>query len=503
MKRILITERQLQLIVTNQIEDKKSSRVLTKEQLMSVILDKFDSSKLKAGSTPFKNGKEGDAFRNYVNDSWPNIAKGIDLDRSQPQLYNNIYIQYAYNYNVGGKTLGERFMEQKNQYLPQYSWNTGTSEIPKDKTAQVRNSESGNVVIPNKTEPTKTEPIKITPDDKKVKELEPIKKKIKQYCPTIDSNSNLDVTNVFDASSFMWGGQSGKISNTQNYEAINNNLNSFAEKYINQGIPDRTACEVALNKIRTNYKDKNQIIVDSLNHLIYVFDKDSNFIAKDVIITGAHKQSKDPEILAKALTDWFESSLEAGFEFNYSTGEYTDITGKNRKYNPDLVYQQMEKNGTRFFPPGVYKTGFDTRSNAEYAGGEQNVLDIRRAFDNKEIAVAIHGYFVEPPRIEAFNKAKKVISNPNDPKVSKEFLDEVGLGHINLSQSYGCINVSTEFLPTLRNYMTNAYVFNISEDENNYLVQNTENFFDKTLDKPYCPSPKSLGAEQPINFNMV
>ena len=496
--KILITERQLELIINSQ--SKKTTKVLTKEQLMNYARRKddiFDKSKLKYGSTPFKNGKEGDAFRNYVNDEWPNIAKGIDLDRSQPQLYNNVYVQFAYNYKVGDRTLGERFMENKNQNVQQYSysWNPGTSEVPKDKTAQVKSSDSTNVVIPSKTKQD------TTIDDKTNNKIkQPEIKKSKVYCPIIDSNSKIDLSTTFDSSNFIWGGSASNtnISTKIDYENINKNVNSYAEEYINQGIPTRSACEAALNKIRVGYNDKNQIIVDSLNHLIYVFDKNGKFIAKDVVITGAHKQSKDPEIIAKSMLDYYETLEAEGFTYNPITRQYVDETGKGRKVTEDSFYDAIEKRGTRFLPSGIYATG-KLESDSEYYGKEDNVTSLN-VIGGKELGQWIHGYFVEPPRTEAINKARKLLSNLNDPKVSQEFLDEVGAGKINLSQSYGCINVTPEFLPTLRKYIPDSYVFNISEDENNYLVQSTENFFDKTLDKPYCPSPKSLGAERPIDF---
>jgi hypothetical protein len=502
--KILITEKQLELIINSQ--SKKTTKVLTKEQLMNYARRKddiFDKSKLKYGSTPFKNGKEGDAFRNYINDEWPNIAKGIDLDRSQPQLYNNVYIQFAYNYKVGDRTLGERFMENKNQNVQQYSysWNPGTSEVPKDKTAQVKSSDSTNVVIPSKTK----QDTKI--DDKtnnnKIKEPE-IKKTSKIYCPIIDSNSNLPGLDELLQSSIplsrigAFGSDTNFPITKENYNILNDRINSFAEIFINQGIPTRTACEVALNKNRTKFKDKNQIVVDSLNKLIYVFDKDGNFIARDVIISGAHKQSKDPEIIAKSYLDWYGTAEAEGFRYDPITREFIDETGKGRKYTSDFFYDSIEKRGTRFLPADIYTTS-ELQSDSDYYIGKDNLVDLTSLAGKP--SVALHTFFVEPPRIEALKKAKELLSKPNDPKVSQEFLDAVFAGKINLSQSYGCINVTPEFLPTLRKYIPNSYVFNISEDENNYLVQNAENYFDKTLDKPNCPSPKSMGGIQPTYFS--
>lgn len=52
------------------------------------------SSGSSSSDTPFKNKSEGDAFRNWVNDNYPDYAKSIDLDRSGK--YNNATIQKAW-----------------------------------------------------------------------------------------------------------------------------------------------------------------------------------------------------------------------------------------------------------------------------------------------------------------------------------------------------------------------------------------------------------------------
>lgn len=54
-------------------------------------------------SKPFKNKKEGDKFREWFNDNFPNEAKEIDLDRSGS--HTNEYILKAYE--IGGKLYSE------------------------------------------------------------------------------------------------------------------------------------------------------------------------------------------------------------------------------------------------------------------------------------------------------------------------------------------------------------------------------------------------------------
>jgi hypothetical protein len=274
------------------------------------------------------------------------------------------------------------------------------------------------------------------------------------------------------------------------YALINRTINKYAEDYISQGIPQRTACELGLIQIRPGYKDKNAFIVDTLNKLLYLYNNKGQFIAKTDMISGKNKQSLDPKVIAKSLMTWSEQAKSLGFEWVNGKG-YVDKTGKNRKYDPEIVYADTDKSKTRFLPKGIYTTG-GLNSDSEYAGKTQNVLSLNDG--NKRIAQAIHGYYVEQPRTEALKKAAEVLSNPNDKRVSKEFMDLISNGQVNMAQSYGCINVPENFVPYLRKYGPNSYVFNMGEDKQNYLVQNTTNYFDKMTNSEFCPSPQSLGA---------
>jgi hypothetical protein len=187
---------------------------------------------------------------------------------------------------------------------------------------------------------------------------------------------------------------------------------------------------------------------------------------------------------------WSEEVTSLGFKWVDGKG-YVDQTGKNRKYDDELVYSNVDKNKARFLPKGIYTTS-GLGGNAHYAGKTQNVMNLMQG--DKVLAQAIHGYVPEQPRIAALKKAAQVLSNPNDKKVAKEFMDLVSSGNVNLSQSYGCINVPENFLPYMRKYGPNSYVFNLGEDKQNYLVNNTTNYFDKMMNSESCPSPQSLGA---------
>jgi hypothetical protein len=66
------------------------------------------------------------------------------------------------------------------------------------------------------------------------------------------------------------------------------------------------------------------------------------------------------------------------------------------------------------------------------------------------------------------------------------------------NKSYGCINVPSDFLKIARPYANKGtMVFVIGETDKNYLVQDSNNFFDKMGNDEKCANPASLGVEIP------
>lgn len=305
-------------------------------------------------------------------------------------------------------------------------------------------------------------------------------------CQAITPNSQIkDLSQIVNS-------VKSKYPNINPYKIINGFMAKYSKTYQAQGIPQRICCELALIKLRPGYKNKNVFVLDTALKQLYLYDKTGKFIAKTTVISGGDKQKTDPKAIAQALISWEDEAKQVGFEFDYSKGEYIDKTGKGRKYDPELVYAHTKKTGSRFLPKDIYTTT-SLSSDDEYAGKENNVLSLKTS-GGDIISQAIHGYYIEKPRTEALKKAKEFMSRPNDPKISQELMDLVLGGKANLSQSYGCINVPPNFLEYLRKYGENSYVFNMGEDKQNYLVDNTPNFFDKMINSQGCPSPRSLGA---------
>jgi len=101
-------------------------------------------------ATPFKKKSEGDKFREWVNDTYPSVAKDIDLDRSG--AYDNCFIRKAFAHKVsGGRTLGNLFLTDQNS-TPEVI-NTDKNQFEgfiqrlKDRNIPFRISSNGAVLI--------------------------------------------------------------------------------------------------------------------------------------------------------------------------------------------------------------------------------------------------------------------------------------------------------------------------------------------------------------------
>lgn len=263
---------------------------------------------------------------------------------------------------------------------------------------------------------------------------------------------------------------------------INRDAQSFKQQV--PAISQQGACEVASIGRRPQYDTKNIFIIDSPNKRIYLFSaKDKNggrpLIAQDIIQDGKNKQRND----AKSVADAFQTY---GVRFK----ELKDKL--KREPTEDEVWATFDNEKTRFLPAGIYQ-GRKTSTHPEYAGGENNVLTIKNWL-GQGVAQALHGYYKGDNRVGFMQRALSIVKNPNNPKEIDNFTKEMENSGLKMDFSYGCINLTPRFTKYLQQYGPNSFIFNIAEDNRNYLVQNTENYFDKMQNSESCPSPKSLGA---------
>jgi len=281
---------------------------------------------------------------------------------------------------------------------------------------------------------------------------------------------------------------------------LEKNYQTEAAKLIGKGIPTRTSCEISFIKLRPKFSNKSFFVFDSLQNLIYLFDKAGNFVAKSYVLDGADAQSQNSKKIAQALWSWQQQVENMGFKYDPKQKKYLDKTTQKRQYSNDLVYQAIDKNDTRFFPKGIYSvTALQTDD--EYAGGKNNLFRLK-TLDGTEIAQAIHGFYNEPARVVALEQLKTKMGSSASPKsasVPQEFISMVEKYNQTqkYNKSYGCINLPTDFLNIAKPYATGSMLFVIGDTKTNYLVQNSNTFFQQMGDGENCSDPTSLGVELP------
>lgn len=342
-----------------------------------------------------------------------------------------------------------------------------------------------NGVTPQKTtQPPKpkstsqSSPVPTPSSDKNQSQNKPISKDTKtskNFCPVPPSYNDVDKL---------------KVSQYQ----------STAGELISKGVPKRSACEVSYVSIRPKFSNKNFFVVDTRHNTIYLFNKEGKFVEKSYTIDGYNAQSQDAKKIAEALWSWSDEVKATGFVWDKQVGGYKDKTGKNRKYDHELVYDYIDKNKKRFFPKGIYSIGF-LSGDKNYIGGPNNVFNITTLDGSKNLAAAIHGFYNEPPRVNAMLELKRAMgksASPTSMSIPDSFIKTVEqyMGTSKFNKSYGCINIPDDFLKIARPYAVGALVFVIGETENNYLVQ-ADKFYQSMGQSEQCPNVESLGQILP------
>jgi len=259
------------------------------------------------------------------------------------------------------------------------------------------------------------------------------------------------------------------------FSKINEDINKNAIQYKSAGIPDRTSCQIAFVKLRPQFIGKKIIITDSKNQLIYLFDENSNFVAKDPLLSGRSKQVTSQ----KKIADMTYNEKK----------EYLKNTLKIEPTNDEIM------NLASFLNPSVYQTGISV-SEPSYAGTGTNLNYLTKVSDGKLVGPAVHGVKPTSQRLLALkNATSKIGSNSETPNVKTSYIKNVD--NYNLDLSSGCLNLNKEFIDKYSLTIQNSFLFNISEDQENYYVNN---FNPLITDPTKCYSPQSLGGVNADNI---
>lgn len=233
-------------------------------------------------------------------------------------------------------------------------------------------------------------------------------------------------------------------------------------------------------------KTKSFFIYDSKFNLLYLFSPNYKLIAYTSVVDGADQQKDNNEIYTTA--DWCKAS---GLK---STPHLcTDNTGSYKS----PYYATLSKLKERFLAKGIYSIDKIFRKSG-YTGKGKNVYGFKDV-KGRSSPAAIHGIPNIKERLVVSDELqKKLKSDLSNGKVPQEYLDDIKLIS-SANQSYGCIGVPAEFVenPEVINAVKiGTQLFVIGEDDNNYLVQNSNEFFDKLgSDVQSCVNPTALAQQ--------
>jgi hypothetical protein len=310
-------------------------------------------------------------------------------------------------------------------------------------------------------------------------------------CPSIANSKNI---RNFEKDFEAW---KRAYPNMDTVKLIDRIVDRDAKTYINNGIRQRAACQVAFTTARPQFDSKYLFVVDTNEKLVYLFEPQTNpklarkLLAKDFIISGKQKQSQDVKNIAENLKLGRVKARDAGY-VEGKDGMYTNPKYPGQKFK---LFDVLTKENFRFLPAGNYEIQSVGDIGGSYSeqGKGGNIAGLE-TLEGNPLSQALHSIYTGDNRGEAARQAEIILKNPNDPAQIDKFVEIVKKGGVNLNWSYGCINFPARFLPYFRKYAENAVLVNLSENLGNYLVQNTNNYLNKMGKGEGCPSPSSLGA---------
>lgn len=396
--------------------------------------------------SPFKNKAQGDAFRKWLNDTLPKTAEKLDVDPpSSKTSYKNKYIVNALNHVIHPKIKGEKV----------------------SMTIYVYYSHKH-------------------PDWMKINQKNASKK-------DWDTKTELKRQAI----------EAGAIPVP---EVVKN--------------ADRINKEVAFINAREEYNGKPFFIADPRLNLVVAFDEKHNYIAHSQSVAGADFQK--PKVFSRK--DWCKSSggrwiqmdnKQHNIKINGCYKKNKDKLGVFDDPNDTLEnmvvdaetetdkvlkkdkkravrgeeYPQLKKTADRYAAAGIYKVSGTKEDryvkNWDYPEGTIDTY-LLRTKDGVSVGAAIHALVntgEKSPRVEADKELKNYLQKAvEDNEVPKEYIDLVEKDFLRKEEgeeskydlSSGCFNVNPKFAtnPKIQKIgKAGAYVFILSEDEVDYLVQ--------------------------------
>jgi hypothetical protein len=464
MRKIKLTEGQIKRILENIIKEQS---------------DFFEN--------PFKNKLQGDAFRGWVNNTFPDFAKEIKLNTSGK--FNNSFINKALKQPIklsNGKTT--TMMDWYMSKNP--NWATGNVETKKKTEKPTPPKKEGGKKVTQKVNPKD-----INDYPKCIRAFgEPVKMELgfidkflgnspaatyavigkrfyEGYFFTVDGKYILSKDKKKTSGTYSC--QKGKLMLDIASKA-NEKSATTSGKY---KYSPRIDAEV--KHIQNRGLDKSPFFIyDPKDNLIYLFDMGSKYIDSTSVVDGADAQKSLGDAKAFTIDDWCKVS-------NLGNTPHR-CTNPKTKQKVDPYYGPLTSISARFLPKGIYTIkGLELHKG--YSGGASgnNTWSLKpiklegtiTAAATKGISAALHGIPNLPDRLSASKELQqKLQSDINGGKVPKEYLQSTK-AILNANQSFGCIGLPASFVdsPKVQSILKkgNVSVFAMGEGSD-MLVKNDQ-----------------------------
>lgn len=260
--------------------------------------------------------------------------------------------------------------------------------------------------------------------------------------------------------------------------------------------------------------DKPFFIYDPKDNLIYLFNTDSKLVDYSSVVDGADMQQEKEKAKAFTLEDWCRTSGLEISPFRCTAaqiknekdciinpkdgkkidGAIWDAAKGACKRNP--IYGVITPLKSRFLPKGIYSIRTLYRHEG-YAGAGQNTFQMVDD-KGKTLSAAIHGIpSGSGERLKANKELEDILKKDiSSGRVPQKYLDSVK-AIANANKSFGCVGVPAKFIdnPNVKGIAKGARVFVMGESGKSFLVNNSNEFFNKISgDGQNCVNPESVAA---------
>jgi len=271
--------------------------------------------------------------------------------------------------------------------------------------------------------------------------------------------------------------------------------------------------------------DKPFFIYDGKDNLLYLFDMAKGnwfspvppmLVDYTSVVDGADVQQQDaepftredwckvsglditPKLCTNTKAKTFDACMAAGKD------KHPHFDSKTQTCSYGASYGSLVKIAKRFLPKGIYSI-FYLSPDKGYVGSGKNMFSLKSS-DGKPVAAAIHGIPKLEKRLTASKDLELLLKKDiSSGKVPQEYL-EAAKQIANANQSFGCIGVPAKFIdnPKVQKLAKGARVFVMGQSNEDYLVQNSSEFFEKLHGNgQQCVNPIMLAQSMSDNNSAV